>query len=534
MTVKLVPVGDLEPAAYNPREADPQRLDFIRISIRKLGFILPLYANQSGHLLSGHQRLIVAQEIGYSHVPVTLLEVPEHKVQQFNVMFNRATNDMTVNESGDSLLAEIDFNGLMELAASLPDIDPDDPRACRALEPEMVSISDLVGMVRVRANHGVMATAFRLMASGAKMPLVICGERIVNGEYRAMAAASAAATGSFGMVKGGSYPVIRVTDAEHEFSRVMLNKISMTFTLENQYRDRLRYGAFRRNEQIHDTLLPTFRYMVDGRWTSLKQGTYYRKPEEFWRRWPIVYGKSVADVGAGQRRIRPMLEEHGIRVIEWEPYACDWQREVEGSKANVPSLTLSRRLSAAFLEDVASGTQYDTVALPSVLNSIPFSRERVFCIAMCHALLGYNDQLVGVCRNAGQRSYVINSKMGPDGSYERSPGGFVLSYEKGIRVAEISRTPKIQKHHTKAEVIDLIGGFFKVPFVDDKSDSSIFFRGRFPKKVNPRLLKTALISQFSLPYPEGQSLDMAAEALAAYGQRLKIDFDKVEAFPDAD
>lgn len=52
---ELVPIGDIEPAEYNPREADPHRLDLIKISLTKLGFILPLYARPDGRILSGHK-----------------------------------------------------------------------------------------------------------------------------------------------------------------------------------------------------------------------------------------------------------------------------------------------------------------------------------------------------------------------------------------------------------------------------------------------------------------------------------------------
>ena len=40
MTIKLVGLDDLNPSAYNPRTADPKRLDIIELSLRKLGFVL--------------------------------------------------------------------------------------------------------------------------------------------------------------------------------------------------------------------------------------------------------------------------------------------------------------------------------------------------------------------------------------------------------------------------------------------------------------------------------------------------------------
>ena len=58
--IELLPVSALRPALYNPREADAERLELVRLSLRKLGFLLPLVATTDGEILSGHQRHAVA------------------------------------------------------------------------------------------------------------------------------------------------------------------------------------------------------------------------------------------------------------------------------------------------------------------------------------------------------------------------------------------------------------------------------------------------------------------------------------------
>lgn len=62
--MKLVDVTEIEPSTYNPRIADPARLDLIELSLRKLGFLLPLYATPDGEIISGHQRHHVACRMG--------------------------------------------------------------------------------------------------------------------------------------------------------------------------------------------------------------------------------------------------------------------------------------------------------------------------------------------------------------------------------------------------------------------------------------------------------------------------------------
>ena len=62
--VELVPVERLKPADYNPRRADAERLALVRLSLSRLGFLLPIVATPDGEILSGHQRHAVAMSMG--------------------------------------------------------------------------------------------------------------------------------------------------------------------------------------------------------------------------------------------------------------------------------------------------------------------------------------------------------------------------------------------------------------------------------------------------------------------------------------
>jgi ParB-like chromosome segregation protein Spo0J len=98
--MKLVDIDSLNPSTYNPRAADPCRLDLIEISLRKLGFVLPIYATPDGEIISGHQRHHVAKRMGVRQVPVAItkaMELPERKA--VNVAFNRATNDLDCGDT---------------------------------------------------------------------------------------------------------------------------------------------------------------------------------------------------------------------------------------------------------------------------------------------------------------------------------------------------------------------------------------------------------------------------------------------------
>ena len=124
--IELLPVSALRPALYNPREADAERLELVRLSLRKLGFLLPIYADRSGEILSGHQRHLVASRMGFTQIPVEYVsgkDLGERKA--VNVLFNRATNDLQKQDTCDIIrrrLYEMDVESMVD---GLPDITPD-------------------------------------------------------------------------------------------------------------------------------------------------------------------------------------------------------------------------------------------------------------------------------------------------------------------------------------------------------------------------------------------------------------------------
>lgn len=93
--IKLVPIDAVQASEYNPRRNDEKRLALTELSLRKLGFLLPIYADESGEILSGHQRHLVASRMGFRQIPVEYVSgktLGERRA--VNVLFNRATNDL--------------------------------------------------------------------------------------------------------------------------------------------------------------------------------------------------------------------------------------------------------------------------------------------------------------------------------------------------------------------------------------------------------------------------------------------------------
>ena len=123
--VKLVPIGDVRASEYNPRKNDEKRLALTEMSLRKLGFLLPIYADKDGEILSGHQRHLVAERMGFDKIPVQYVDQEDlNSRKTLNVLFNRATNDLQKQDTCTKIkkrLYNMDIDGM---CADLPDIEP--------------------------------------------------------------------------------------------------------------------------------------------------------------------------------------------------------------------------------------------------------------------------------------------------------------------------------------------------------------------------------------------------------------------------
>lgn len=84
-------VEELNGAKYNPRKISGQQLKSLRSSIKENGILEPLIVNKRTGMtvVSGHQRLRVAKEIGLEEVPVKIIDVDENKEKVLNLALNK-------------------------------------------------------------------------------------------------------------------------------------------------------------------------------------------------------------------------------------------------------------------------------------------------------------------------------------------------------------------------------------------------------------------------------------------------------------
>jgi hypothetical protein len=498
----LQPLDSVRPSTYNPRQADTDRLDLVELSLRKLGFLLPVYATPSGEILSGHQRHLVAVRMGCSQIPVeTIQDMDLATRKAINVVFNRATNDMAAGDTPEGLTADLAARNVRDLAATLPDLQPDTDAFFPCLHAADVPVPELC-----RVNSGRWVThacnvARTLGARRIYMPIVCRRDgRVVNGIGRLEYAAEESAP---------TVPVVYVSDAEAVFAEAMLNCLTMSFDIHTRYADALRYNSFRRPRQRRASLGRGFVFDLLGSNTPGNRLDLTLASDR--ERWTHHYGRVICDFGAGLMDETRMLVAAGVDVTPFEPYMLGEGLEIDPFEA--------RKTTRAFLDRLATGVRFDSVFCSSVMNSVPFvgDRRHIVCIlnALCHT-----TTRVYACAQAAN-SIGWRQAVGAD-PVDRDNGSsirFRLDYEPRITLGEFSGMPKVQKYHLPREWYDLWAERFAAVKVTTAQNNveCVCTRAR---PVDSQALEAALAFEFDLPYPDGSRMGLVAYARDAFAARL--------------
>lgn len=118
LNIVYVAVGDLKPAAYNPRKISKEALGQLKESIKRFAMVDPIIVNSAPRrknvVIGGHMRLRAAKELGHATVPVVYVNIPNlEKEKELNLRLNRNTGawDFEKLKSFDlELLTDIGFD----------------------------------------------------------------------------------------------------------------------------------------------------------------------------------------------------------------------------------------------------------------------------------------------------------------------------------------------------------------------------------------------------------------------------------------
>ncbi|MET4218175.1 DNA modification methylase [Bradyrhizobium sp. LB14.3] len=125
----LVNLTDLHPSPHNARKHSRAQIRKLKASIETFGFNAPVLADKGGNILAGHGRLLAAQELGMTQVPVVYLQ---HLTEEQAKAYMLADNKLTDLSSWDDNKLAIQLKDMSEMALNfeieatgfdLPEID---------------------------------------------------------------------------------------------------------------------------------------------------------------------------------------------------------------------------------------------------------------------------------------------------------------------------------------------------------------------------------------------------------------------------
>jgi len=109
--VSKIPIGQLNPAAYNPRKdlkpGDPEYKKLKR-SIQEFGYVEPIVWNKrTGNIVGGHQRYKILIDMGMREVDCVVVDLDATKEKALNLALNKIQGDWDYEKLKD-LLQELD------------------------------------------------------------------------------------------------------------------------------------------------------------------------------------------------------------------------------------------------------------------------------------------------------------------------------------------------------------------------------------------------------------------------------------------
>lgn len=486
-------LADLVTPPYNPREDIIKGSDeykALRRSLEEHGLVEPLVVNlHNMRCIGGNQRITVLRDMGMDEVLCSVITEPdEAKEKKLCLALNK-------------------IEGCWD--TDLPDIEP----GSRESFPCVYALHRMDTVKLAKLNHRDFDTHTKQLAKALErrtrsaMPVVI-GEagNVVNGIGRLQVAAEAGRKVT---------ACVQIRKEQEPFASAMLNLLSMDFDVTATYADDLRYNSFMRERNTRETDAEGNAALGDGFFKGIfpkNCGRDFCKLEgpalETWRR---AYGSSIVDFGAGKLSNTRTLRKAGIFVSAFEPYFVTVGEKVHKEK----SVELARR----FPDEVEAGTQYSSVFISSVFNSVPFMEDRKQIAIIAAALCYPNGQTVCWCQSNKSPQFVNTKKkfLGAEKTLT-----FDLDYEPNIILGDLGAHPKVQKGHTEEEMRAIFAPCFGKVKRLELIGSKFWYMEVTNAEVNPAALAAALDFEFELPYPDGTRMGLSQRARDAFEHRLGI------------
>lgn len=111
MKIESVPIKNIKTAAYNPRVMRSDEFEGLKASLKEFGQQENFIVNDDMTLISGHQRLEAAKQLGWTEVVCSIVKLDKKQEKKLNIVMNNRSIQGSFDELKLSeLLEELKFD----------------------------------------------------------------------------------------------------------------------------------------------------------------------------------------------------------------------------------------------------------------------------------------------------------------------------------------------------------------------------------------------------------------------------------------
>jgi ParB-like chromosome segregation protein Spo0J len=103
MQIQMIPISNLKPAEYNPRKISDWEMRKLMRSLENFDIVENVVVNADMTIISGHQRVEAAKNLGMESVPCNVLNLSKKKEKALNLRMNKGGGEW----DNDKLVAAV-------------------------------------------------------------------------------------------------------------------------------------------------------------------------------------------------------------------------------------------------------------------------------------------------------------------------------------------------------------------------------------------------------------------------------------------
>lgn len=437
-------VDDITPAAYNPRKIEDERIDVLKESIQKIGFVIPILVNKKNNtIVAGHQRTKTAKLLGIDVVPVNVIyDIELGDEIRFNQIHNSI--DLSLNNRPKLFATDLEKETFLEVDAT-----QFETKTARA-----ASLKEICSL---------------MMKYGNCLSCIVCrGDVLYGAEY----------VKACQILKQPVKTYI-CDDSKYDDLRYYINQDYGKFW----------YGNIERHTYVQG-LAQTYR---DPKGTA---GPTYKNKSWLYARWCIPYckkagkGTRVLDFGCGKGDYIPEMNKLGFPTIGVEFYnhngvAINSRKGNEMIDGLITELNTNGLFDVSFCSSVMNSVD-SLEAEDSVMTCLNlFSKDKVF---FSGRTLDYINRAVATKADGTMHNFL---------KYLDSDG-FTATYRKGHWY--------FQKFHSREQVEKLASdhGLKILKMMYTKNESTWYCYCQKVKDLPKERYKHAVDFEFGLVLPNGK------------------------------